>query len=89
MASPGYLPFFSALARGGAHVVASATRYTSGDAALQMENVLLDLAACVRHVKEELGYEKVVLVGWSGGGALMAGYQAGGAEATDHLHRRR
>ncbi len=76
VASPGYLPFFSALARGGAHVVASATRYTSGDAALQMENVLLDLAACVRHVKEELGYEKVVLVGWSGGGALMAGYQA-------------
>jgi dienelactone hydrolase len=76
VASPGYLPFFSALARGGAHVVACATRYTSGDAALQMENVLLDLGACVRHVKEELGYEKVVLVGWSGGGALMAGYQA-------------
>jgi len=74
--SPGYLPFFSALARAGIPVVACATRYSNGDAALQMENVLLDLAACVRDAKERLGYEKVVLCGWSGGGSLMAGYQA-------------
>jgi pimeloyl-ACP methyl ester carboxylesterase len=78
--SPGYLPFFSALARGGVPVVASATRYNNGDAALQMENVLLDLAACVRDAKERLGYQNVVLCGWSGGGSLMAGYQA---EAED------
>jgi len=38
--------------------------------------VLSDLAACVRHTRETLGYEKVVLVGWSGGGSVMAGYQA-------------
>jgi alpha-beta hydrolase superfamily lysophospholipase len=76
MASPGYLPMFSALARGGVHVIACATRYSSGDAGLQMENVLLDLAACVRDAKERLGYENVVLAGWSGGGSLMAGYQA-------------
>lgn len=74
--SPGYLPFFSALARGGVPVVACATRYNTGDAALQMENVLLDLGACVRDAKERLGYENIVLCGWSGGGSLMAGYQA-------------
>jgi len=74
--SPGYLPIFSGLARAGNHVVACATRYSNGDAALQMENVLLDLGACVRDARERLGYETVVLAGWSGGGSLMAGYQA-------------
>src|SRR4051794_41926537 len=74
--APGYLPMFSQLARSGYDVVACATRYSTGDAALQMENVLTDLAACVRHTRESLGYDKVVLVGWSGGGSGMAGYQA-------------
>jgi dienelactone hydrolase len=74
--SPGYLPMFSNLARVGHHVVACATRYSNGDAALQMENVLLDLAACVRDTRERLDYERVVLVGWSGGGSVMATYQA-------------
>jgi len=74
--SPGYLPIFSGLARAGNHVIACATRYSSGDAALQMENVLLDLGAAVRDARERLGYESVVLAGWSGGGSLMAGYQA-------------
>lgn len=74
--SPGYMPMFSGLARAGHHVVASATRYSSGDAALIMENVLLDLGAVVKDAKERLGYEKVVLAGWSGGGSLMMGYQA-------------
>jgi alpha-beta hydrolase superfamily lysophospholipase len=77
--SPGYLPMFSGLARAGFDVVAAATRYATGDAALIMENVLLDLAAVVRDTKERLGYERVVLAGWSGGGSVMAGYQA---EAT-------
>lgn len=74
--APGYLPMFSQLARSGYHVVACATRYSQGDAALLMENVLCDLAACVRDTRERLGYTKIGLVGWSGGGALMAGYQA-------------
>jgi pimeloyl-ACP methyl ester carboxylesterase len=78
--SPGYLPFFSALARSGVPVVACATRYNNGDAALQMENVLLDLGACVRDARQRLGYRNIVLCGWSGGGSLMAGYQA---EALD------
>jgi dienelactone hydrolase len=73
--SPGYLPAFSQLARAGLHVVACATRYSTGDAPLQLENCLLDLAACIRDAKERLGYERVLLAGWSGGGSLMAGYQ--------------
>jgi dienelactone hydrolase len=74
--SPGYLPAFSHLARRGLDVIACGTRYTTGDAGLQMENALLDLAACVRDARERLGYERIVLVGWSGGGSLLAGYQA-------------
>ncbi|WP_433359809.1 alpha/beta hydrolase [Streptosporangium sp. CA-115845] len=80
--SPGYLPAFSQLARSGFHVVACGTRYTTGDASLQMENALLDLAACVRDAKERLGYRRVVLAGWSGGGSLMAGYQAEAEQRT-------
>lgn len=74
--APGYLPIFSQLARAGHHVIACASRYSNGDAALEMENVVLDLAACVRDARERLGYKKVVLIGWSGGGSLMAGFQA-------------
>ncbi len=80
--SPGYLPAFSHLARFGVHVVACGTRYTTGDAGLQMENALLDLAACVRDAKERLGYEKIILMGWSGGGSLLAGYQAEAEKKT-------
>lgn len=74
--APAYLPVFAQLARAGHHIIACASRYSNGDAALEMENVVLDLGACVRDAKERLGYKKVVLLGWSGGGSLMAGYQA-------------
>jgi dienelactone hydrolase len=80
--SPGYLPMFSNMARSGHHVVACATRYSSGDAALQMENVLVDLAACIRDARTRLGYERIVLVGWSGGGSLMAAYQGESEQPT-------
>lgn len=74
--SPSYLPLFPELARTGLHVIGCSTRYTVGDAPLEMENVLLDLGACVRDARERLGYDKVVLAGWSGGGSPMMGYQA-------------
>jgi pimeloyl-ACP methyl ester carboxylesterase len=74
--SPAYLPLFPELARTGLHVLGSTSRYTVGDAALQMENVLLDIAACVKTARERLGYRKVVLAGWSGGGSPMMGYAA-------------
>ena len=34
------------------------------------------MGAYIRHAREVLGYEKVVLIGWSGGGALSLFYQA-------------
>jgi pimeloyl-ACP methyl ester carboxylesterase len=74
--APAYLPIFPQLARAGHHIIACASRYSNGDAALEMENVVLDLAACVKDARERLRYEKIVLIGWSGGGSLMAGYQA-------------
>lgn len=74
--APGYLPVFSQLARSGHHVIACASRYSTGEGSLQMENVISDVAACVRDARERLGYKKIVLVGWSGGGSLMAGFQA-------------
>lgn len=74
--APAYLPVFAQLARAGHHIIACASRYSSGDAPLEMENVVLDLGACVRDAKERLGYKTVALLGWSGGGSLMAGYQA-------------
>ena len=80
--SPAYLPMFSGLARAGYHVVACASRYSTGDAALQMENVLLDLGACVKDARNRLGYEKVLLAGWSGGGSLMLGYQGEAEKPT-------
>lgn len=80
--SPAYLPAFSHLARRGNHVIGCGTRYTTGDAGLQMENVLLDLAACVRDARERLGYKNVVLAGWSGGGSVMATYQAEATKRT-------
>jgi len=74
--APAWLPVFAQLARAGHHIVACATRYSSGDAPLEMENAVLDLGACIKDTRERLGYSKVVLLGWSGGGSLMAGYQA-------------
>lgn len=70
------LPVPRAAALQGAHVLCAASRYAKNDAALIMEKVLLDLGAYIRHAKERWGYEKIVLVGWSGGGSLALFYQA-------------
>jgi dienelactone hydrolase len=76
MASPGYLPMFSALANAGCHVIACASRYMNGDCSLIMENVLLDLGACIRDARTRLGYRRIILAGWSGGGSLALFYQS-------------
>ena len=70
------LPYPKALAETGVHVLCAASRYAKNDAPLIMEKVLLDLGAFIRHAKENLGYEKVVIDGWSGGGALALFYQS-------------
>jgi len=70
------LPVPRAAAQAGAHVLCAASRYAKNDTALIMEKVLLDLGAYVRHAREVLGYERIVLVGWSGGGSLALFYQS-------------
>jgi dienelactone hydrolase len=69
-----YLPMVRALARAGHHVIYCNSRYRS-DAALIMEKVVVDLGAAVRDARDRLGYRKVVLAGWSGGGSLSLYYQ--------------
>ena len=75
-----YLPLPPALAAAGVHVLTAVSRYPNNDSALIMEKVAIDLGAWVRHAREKLGYAKVVLAGWSGGGSLALFYQA---EAED------
>ena len=70
------LPMPQALAKAGLHVLCAGSRFARNDTPLIMEKVLLDLGAYVRRAKEQLGYEKVVLCGWSGGGSLALFYQS-------------
>ena len=51
------------------------SRYVNNDSQLVMERVLQDLGAGVRYLREQ-GYEKVLLIGNSGGAALASYYQA-------------
>jgi alpha-beta hydrolase superfamily lysophospholipase len=58
----------------GVDAVAMTTRYIGNDSVLLLENCVLDVASVVRHLRAE-GYERIVLVGNSGGGGLVALYQ--------------
>ncbi len=71
-----YLPLLMALARAGLHVISCNSRYPRNDTALIIEKVVLDLGACIRHAREQFGYETIVLGGWSGGGSLSMFYQS-------------
>jgi alpha-beta hydrolase superfamily lysophospholipase len=62
------------LAARGVAAAGLATRYVGNDSALIMENCVLDVGAAIRHLRG-LGYERIVLVGNSGGGGLAALYQ--------------
>jgi pimeloyl-ACP methyl ester carboxylesterase len=75
-----WLPLVSTLARLGVHTIYANTRYRGNDTALIMERATMDFAAVIRDAKERLGYSKVYLGGWSGGGAQSLFYQA---EAQD------
>ena len=70
------LPMPQALAKAGLHVLCAGSRFARNDTPLIMEKVLLDLGAYMRRAKEQWGYEKVVLCGWSGGGSLALFYQS-------------
>ncbi len=71
-----YLPIMGAMASAGHHVIWANSRYRGTDSALIMEKVVADLGAAVSDAKERLGYERVVLCGWSGGGSLSTYYQS-------------
>jgi pimeloyl-ACP methyl ester carboxylesterase len=70
-----YLPMINALARAGHHVIYCNSRFRGTDSALLMEKVVEDLGECIKDAKTRLGYSKVVLAGWSGGGSLSVFYQ--------------
>lgn len=70
------LPLPQAMARAGYHVLCAGSRYQRNDTSLIMENVVLDLGAWIRAAREDWGYDKVVLCGWSGGGSLAMLYQS-------------
>ena len=52
------------------------TRYLNNDAMMLHEALLLDLAAGIRFLREEEGFEKIVMLGNSGGGSLFAYYDS-------------
>ena len=76
------LPMPAALADAGLHVLCAGSRYARNDNALIMEKVAVDLGAYITHARETLGYRTVILVGWSGGGALSLFYQAQAEQPT-------
>ena len=63
------------LAERGIDAVGFTTRYIGNDSALTMENCVVDVGAGIAFLRER-GYDKVVLVGNSGGGGLAALYQS-------------
>ena len=67
-----YLP---ALAKAGFAAFGHNNRYLNNDSDGIHEHMLLDIAAGVRFLRSR-GFQKVVLIGVSGGGSLMAFYQA-------------
>lgn len=63
------------LAARGVDAVGLTTRYIGNDSSLIIENCVLDIGAAVGYLRER-GYERVVLLGNSGGGGLIALYQS-------------
>ncbi|WP_330254488.1 alpha/beta hydrolase [Nocardia sp. NBC_00565] len=62
-------------AEAGIPIMGLNTRYACNEAALLMERAAQDLGAGVRWLREELGFQRVVLLGFSGGGSLASFYQ--------------
>jgi pimeloyl-ACP methyl ester carboxylesterase len=70
------LPVPAALAKAGVHVLCAGNRYFRNDTPLIMEKVIVDLGVYMRHAREIWGYDKVILLGWSGGGPLALFFQS-------------
>lgn len=67
--------FLPVLASLGVNAVGFNTRYIGNDSALIMENCVLDLGACVKHLRS-MGFKHIILIGNSGGGGLVSLYQS-------------
>lgn len=63
------------LAERGFGAIGFTTRYVGNDTSLIMENCLLDMGTMVEHLYAS-GYERVVLIGNSGGASIVPYYQA-------------
>lgn len=71
------------LARRGVTCMGLNSRYVGNDTVLLMERVIQDLGAGVQFLRQQ-GYERVVLIGNSGGAALASFYQAQAEKLTAH-----
>lgn len=67
---------FPRLLAAGIGCLGANTRNPNNDTDTIHEDIILDVAACVRFLKGHRGVEKVILVGNSGGGSLNAFFQA-------------
>lgn len=63
------------LALRGYSAIGLTTRYVGNDSNVRIENCLLDIAAVVHHLRDR-GYEKIGLIGNSGGASIAPYYQA-------------
>jgi len=52
------------------------TRYLNNDTMMIHEHLLLDIAAGMRYLREEQGFERIAMIGNSGGGSLFSYYDA-------------
>jgi hypothetical protein len=67
------IPYWTAA---GFAAFAQNTRYLNNDSMMLHENLLLDVAAGIRFLREEQGFQHIVMLGNSGGGSLFAYYDA-------------
>ena len=58
------------------------TRFRGAEAHFLLDHALAEIGVGVRWLREQAGAERVVLLGNSGGGSLMAAYQSQAAEPT-------
>jgi alpha/beta superfamily hydrolase len=64
------------LVAAGFGVLAANSRHVNNDTSCEHEELVLDLAACVKWLRRRAGAERVVLLGNCGGGSLAGFYQA-------------
>jgi pimeloyl-ACP methyl ester carboxylesterase len=70
------------LARRGLGFLGWNTRFRGAEAYFLLDHALVDIGTGVRWLTEQAGVETVILLGNSGGGSLMAAYQAQAVEPT-------